>query len=204
MSWPSDLNYRLFEDVNTFARRTSWLHSTLVDYAKYGIVVFAVLLLVGLILSRRGSARTLAAAVWACVAVLLAVAINQPIVHAVNEARPYARHPSVLVLVSRSTDPSFPSDHATMAGAAAAGLLLVSVRLGLFTWLAALLLAFARVYVGAHYPWDVIAGLLLGSAVSLLGWLLIRVPLTHVAQWLRERGGLGRTLVSDRPDQAST
>ena len=64
-------------------------------------------------------------------AVLLAVAINQPTVHAVNEPRPYTRLPHALVLVHRSVDASFPSDHATMAGAAAVGLLLVHRRLGL-------------------------------------------------------------------------
>ena len=40
--------------------------------------------------------------------------------------RPYQTHPWLLVLASRTSDFSFPSDHAVMAGAVAAGLLLVS------------------------------------------------------------------------------
>ena len=39
-----------------------------------------------------------------------------------------------------------------MAAAVAAGLLLVNRRLGLLAGLASLLMAFARVYIGAHYP----------------------------------------------------
>lgn len=77
-----------------------------------------------------------------------------------------------------------------MAGAVVTGLLLVSVRLGLIAAAAALLMAFTRVYVAAHYPWDVLAGLLLGSIVTLVGWLLLRVPLTALTSWLRRQPGL--------------
>lgn len=44
-----------------------------------------------------------------------------------------------------------PSNHATMAGAVPIGLLLVSRRLGVVTAAAAVLLAFSRGYVGAHF-----------------------------------------------------
>ncbi|MGV9807341.1 phosphatase PAP2 family protein [Micromonospora chersina] len=77
------------------------------------------------------------AAVWAPAGMLLAVAVNQPIVSAVHEPRPYTTLSGILVLADRSPDPSFPSDHATMAGAVAAGLLLVSWRLGLLAVAAA-------------------------------------------------------------------
>jgi undecaprenyl-diphosphatase len=101
-------------------------------------------------------------------------------VHTVNEARPYTALPHILVLATRSTDPSFPSDHATMAGAVAVGLWFVSRRLGIVAAIAALLMAFARVYIAAHYPADVVAGLLLGGLVAALTWLLVRRPLTRL------------------------
>lgn len=47
-----------------------------------------------------------------------------------------------------------------------------------------LLLAFSRVYVGAHYPIDVTAGLVLGAAVVLLGLPLTRLLLTPAVTWL--------------------
>jgi undecaprenyl-diphosphatase len=196
MSGLSRLNHQLFDAVNAFARHTGWLHAPLVAYAKYGVVLSGLLLIVGLIRSRHGTARTLAAAMWACIAVLIAVAVNQPIVRAVHEARPYTGHPSVLVLVARSADLSFPSDHSVMAAATAAGLLLVSRKLGLIAVVAALLMAFARVYVGAHYPGDVLAGLIIGAAVAIIGWLLLRVPLTRAAAWLRSQRRLQPVLVA--------
>jgi membrane-associated phospholipid phosphatase len=121
-----------FLQVNDFARRTGWLHLGALAYANYGIVLFAGLLLIGAFLARRqADPRRMAHALLAPLGVLAAVGVNQPIVHAVNEPRPYTRLPHALVLVHRSIDASFPSDHATMAGAAAVGLLFVSVRLGI-------------------------------------------------------------------------
>ncbi|GAA1968944.1 phosphatase PAP2 family protein [Terrabacter lapilli] len=179
-----DLSTTLFLRVNDFARATPWLHAPAVAYAKYGLVVFAALLLVGVWQRRSSGDRELAAAVWAGLGTLLAVAVNQPVASLVAERRPYAAHPGILVLVDRSTDWSFPSDHSVMAGAAAVGLLLVSRRLGAVAAVAALLMAAVRVYVGAHYPDDVVAGLALGAFVAGVGWLLVARPLT----WLVHRG----------------
>jgi membrane-associated phospholipid phosphatase len=178
------LDDQMLSDVNGFARHTGWLHGVVSGYADYGVVLFTALLLAGLWLSRTRSDRALAAAGWACVATLLAVALNQPLVHHFHEARPYTDHLHILVLAHRSTDYSFPSDHSVMAGAVAVGLWLVDRRLGILAAVAAVLLAFARVYIAAHYPHDVIAGLAVGAAVVLVGWLLLARPIT----WLVDRG----------------
>jgi len=177
----------LFLDVNTFARDTPWLHAPMADYADYGIVLFAGLLLAGWwIARRRGTTAAMVTALWAPIGMLLAVAVNQPIVAAVDEARPYTTLHHILVLAHQSTDPSFPSDHATMAGAVTVGLLLVSWRLGLLAAFAAVVMAFARVYIGAHYPHDVLAGLALGALIAAIGYYLARRPLTTVVQRLED------------------
>ncbi len=166
-----------FRDVNDFARATDWLHAPLVDYAKYGVVLFATVLLASWWIARRSEdLARVSAALWAPAGALIALGLNQFLGQGVGEARPYATLPHVLVLVSRTSDFSFPSDHAVMAGAVATGVLLVDRRLGVVTALAALLMAFARVYVGAHYPGDVLAGLLVGAVVVLGTHLLVRRP----------------------------
>jgi len=117
---------------------------------------------------------------------LLALAVNQPIVAAVNESRPYASLPDILVLATPTTDPGFPSDHAMVAGAVTAGLFLVDRRLGWVTGAAAALMAFSRVYIAAHYPLDVVVGLLLGAAVSLAGYFLVRRVLLRMVLALQD------------------
>jgi membrane-associated phospholipid phosphatase len=184
------LDDRLLTDVNDLARHTGWLHGVVLGYATFGVILVAGLLLAGLLVRRAGTDRALAAAGWAALATLLAVGLNQPLVGAFSEARPYTAHHGLLVLATRSADFSFPSDHAVMAGAAAAGLWLVSRALGAIATLAALAMAFARVYIAAHYPWDVAAGLVFGALVALAGWVLLRAPLTAVTGRLRRQPGL--------------
>jgi undecaprenyl-diphosphatase len=174
-----------FRVVNDWARHTGWLHGTMEAIAKYGVVAFALLLLAGWWVARRSrdDAR-MAAALWAPIAALVAVAVNQPIVSAVHESRPFAAMPHVLLLVSHSADPGFPSDHATMAGAVAVALWFVERRLAALATLAALLLAFSRVYVGVHYPGDVLAGLALGGVVAALGAVLLVPLVARLVAWL--------------------
>lgn len=184
-----------FRHVNDLARATGWLHGPATAYASYGIALFAALLLAGfLLVRRRDDPLLLARSLLAGAAVLLAVAVNQPVVHAVREARPFDQLPGVLVLVHRSADASFPSDHAVMAGAVAAGLLLVDRRLGLVAVVLAALMAFARVYVGVHFPVDVLAGLALGALVA----LAVQAAAAPVAGLVRrlERTPLRRVLTA--------
>ena len=166
---------RWFHTVNQVARTTPWLHAPARLFAEYGVVVFALLLLASWLLARRdGDLRRVTASLWAPLGTLVAVAINQPLVHAFAEPRPYTVLPHSLVLIARSSDYSFPSDHATMAGAVVVGVWLANRRLGVVTLVLALLMAATRVYVGAHFPLDVVAGLVVGSATALVTYALAR------------------------------
>lgn len=164
-----------FRALNDVARSTPWLHAPARLYAEYGVILFASLLLLSWLLARRdGDLARVTAALWAPIGALLAVGLNQVLVGAVAEQRPYAAMHGVLVLVSRSTDPSFPSDHAVMAGAVAVGVLLANRRLGLVAAALAVLMAATRVYVGAHFPLDVVVGLLVGATVAVASYLAVR------------------------------
>ncbi|MBO0850949.1 MAG: phosphatase PAP2 family protein [Pseudonocardia sp.] len=152
----------LFLRINEFARATGWLHGTVAAYADYGIVLFAALMLAGWwIALRTADPVVMGRAIWVPMGILLALAVNQLLAH---------RYPS----------PSFPSDHAVMAGAAAAGLFGIGRALGWLATLAALVMAFARVYLAVHHPHDVAAGLMVGAVISMLGYLAAR----RVLAWL--------------------
>lgn len=174
------LDTRIFYDINHFSRDTPWLHQIVSGYAAYGVVLFAVLLLAAWWSARKDAdPARMVAAVWAPLGMLAALIFNQPVAAAVNETRPCQALHDIVVLHC-NTDPGFPSDHAVMAGAITAGLWLVRWRLGVLAAIAAAVMAFARVYIGAHYPQDVLAGLLFGAAVSIVGYMLLRPLLRRV------------------------
>jgi len=156
------------------------------DIAKYGIALFAVFIVIGWWISRDKSALIMGAALLVPVTAVIAYLTQQFIDNGFNESRPYAIYPDILVLVSKTTDPSFPSDHACAAGAIAAGLFFVNRRLAWVATASAIVLAFSRVYSGAHWPLDVVVGLLFGAVIAVVSILILRTPLAWLVTKLRE------------------
>jgi undecaprenyl-diphosphatase len=99
---------------------------------------------------------------------LLGLAVNQLILLFVHRMRPYDGGVTHL-LIDRSADPSFPSDHATATFAIAAAFLLHGMwRTGLWFLAAAVLVTISRVYIGTHYVSDVLGGAATGIVAAML------------------------------------
>ena len=76
------------------------------------------------------------------------------------------------LLVDTPHDFSFPSGHTIASFEAAVVILLNNKKLGIPAMILACLIAFSRLYLYVHYPTDVIASVILGTALAFLGnWL---------------------------------
>jgi len=124
-----------------------------------------------------------AAVVWGAdaLASLLKIVIDRP--------RPFVSLHDVHVLISRPSSGSLPSAHATTAFAGAVLLSWFWPRWRLAFAVLALAIAFSRVYVGVHYPTDVLAGAALGGSVALVGIAI--VTRTRFATTPRANRGVG-------------
>lgn len=116
--------------------------------------------------------------------VLLAEALQGTLKVLVGRDRPPLANPDPEPLVALAPTYSFPSGHALVAFASATVLAAAVPRLRWPLLGLAALIAWSRVYVGVHYPGDVLAGALLGIALG----LLVEAVRRPLRDWARDRG----------------
>ncbi|MDA8301787.1 MAG: phosphatase PAP2 family protein [Actinomycetota bacterium] len=204
--WPKGLNTSIYLDLNNFSRHTAWAHGFMHAYALWlGLVVLTVLFVIGYgAIWWRRALHPAAVMALSGAGTVAALGINQIVGHAAAELRPYDTYTHALVLVAKANDYAFPSDHAVVAGGLITSVFLaaratnlyrspagaptatqravpVLIGVGTCSIVFGLFLCFARVYVGAHYPGDVVAGLLLG-ATTVVAFSVLR-PLVY---WLAD------------------
>lgn len=100
-----------------------------------------------------------------------ALITNVALKHLVARTRPYEVIDGLVLLIEKQSDFSFPSGHAC-ASFAAAGVYwrMMPRKYGVPLLILAVLIAFSRLYVGVHYPSDVLAGLLIGLFAAWAAW----------------------------------
>ena len=100
-------------------------------------------------------------------AVLLGESVQRLGKSLIDRQRPAFRYPDPAPLMKIPHTNSFPSGHAAVSFACAGTLAtFVSRRMAIALYVLAALIAWSRVYVGAHYPLDVLAGALLGIGIA--------------------------------------
>lgn len=100
-----------------------------------------------------------------------ALITNVALKNLIARTRPYEVIDGLVLLIEKQSDYSFPSGH-TCASFAAAGVYwrMMPKKYGFPLLVFAALIAFSRLYVGVHYPSDVLGGLLIGLFAAWAAW----------------------------------
>lgn len=107
--------------------------------------------------------------------ILTSLVVNIGIKPAVARIRPYEMIPGLTLLVRRAVDYSFPSGHSA-ASFAVAWVIFRNApkKYGIPVLILAFLISLSRLYVGIHYPTDVLCGILIGIFFAWLSMRLFR------------------------------
>ena len=154
--------------------RVSWLDDVFVWISNLGVWgwSFVVVAVVTAYLLRRPEVL-----LFVLAADGVAELVQWGVKRAVDRPRPHLQATEPHRLVKLPTDASFPSGHATVSFACAVMLALLVPRLTIPVLLLAVAIAYSRVYVGVHYPLDVIGGAAFGALIATaLRLLAARLP----------------------------
>ncbi|MED3933378.1 undecaprenyl-diphosphatase [Priestia megaterium] len=149
------MNYKLFEMIHGMAGHNHLLDSFMIFCTNNAIYMFGLALLLMWILGNEEYKRS---AFYAGITGVMALLMNYLITLVYYEPRPFVAH-HVHTLLSHAADASFPSDHTTGACTIAFMIWLRHRKVGTFMIILGLLTGFSRIWVGLHYPFDVLGSI---------------------------------------------
>jgi undecaprenyl-diphosphatase len=132
---------------------------------KLGLLWIVLALLLGLLL-RRGLAWSVGLALATGLTTFAADSVSFALKDLTHRRRPFADHAQIHPLYAVHSS-SLPAGHAATAFAGATVLSFIAPRAAPAFVLLAAAVGFSRVYVGVHYPTDVLAGAAIGIVVAL-------------------------------------
>ena len=157
----------VFMYFNMHGRRKPWLDWMMLWFTQMGNFIFA--FGVALILYLRGNHLLAFELIFGMLTLGLVVQFMKVLIH---RTRPYIKLKNIRIVGSRASGQSFPSGHTGQAFFMAT-LLLHYYHVNGYLWLGlygiALLVGITRIYVGMHYPRDIIGGAIVGTTWGLIG-----------------------------------
>lgn len=158
------MNYDLFQAINNLSGHSTLLDNLMIWISNKSLLLLALGLVVIWVLPSLVGKRV---ALYAGITGLVGLVFNFLITLVYVEPRPFVTH-DVHLLIPHVADASFPSDHTTGAFSIALAIALRNKKLGLPFVILALLTGFSRIYVGNHYPGDVLGSIGVSLVASLL------------------------------------
>lgn len=162
-----DLN--LFHWINEFAGRYDWLDKFALFFADPAIYVLGALVAL-LWFMDEGTQRVKNqyAVIMAAQALFLCRGILTEFIRQVfPRPRPFVENAVNLLVEHNALDAGFPSAHAVAAFAIAIPVFIYNRKAGTWLLLIAFLISLSRVFIGVHYPSDILAAFVLSLLVVL-------------------------------------
>ena len=169
----SEINMELFRAINHLSYQLELLNPLMIFLAKYmEYILIAGVIIYWFTRTKENRIMVISAIISFIVAEIFGKLLGK--IH--SNFQPFVTLQNTNKLIDHAIDNSFPSDHAIQFFSICIVFLFFKKNLR-YIWLAlAILVAISRIWVGVHYPLDVIVGALLGTITALLScWVIPRV-----------------------------
>lgn len=158
------MDFYIFQQINQLAFRWLWLDTLAIFFANYFEYVLILCLFLFLVKNYKKYWLMVIQAILS--AVLARFVITEFIRLILPRARPFVEN-NVNLLLDHSLSPSFPSGHASFYFAIATIVYFYNKKAGYLFFLAAFLISISRVFVGLHWPSDILVGAIVGILSAL-------------------------------------
>lgn len=164
-----NLDLYIFNLINGLADKWTWLDYSAIFFAKYFEYFLLFILFLFLVLGFKKY--------WKIVFISLSSAVVSRFVIAEIirflwfRPRPFVKNSVNLLMNHNPAESSFPSGHASFYFALSTAIYFYNKKLGILFYVGTFLIVISRVFVGIHWPSDILAGALLGIFI---GWLANR------------------------------
>ncbi|GIP32801.1 undecaprenyl-diphosphatase [Paenibacillus sp. J2TS4] len=154
----TEIEYRIFKSINQWAAGDSFVNQLMIFFAEYAEYIFVIGLLVyWFTRKQRNRQMVLQTALAACTA----LAVNKVLGHLLYRSRPFVDH-DVIQLIAHDANASFPSNHAAATFVIATAIWLFRKKEGRLWLILASIVSLSRIWVGVHYPLDILGGMMNG------------------------------------------
>jgi undecaprenyl-diphosphatase len=174
------MNMEIFRLINNLANKNTVLDKIMIFFSKdvpyIFMAVIAIVFILGVVKKNEEYRK---ASVNAFVITVINLILSFIIGSIYYVDRPFV-HNKVNLLMPHSADASFPSDHATGTMSIALGLGKYNRILGVIMTILSIIVGFSRVYVGNHYPLDVIGAYIMALITNYLYNLVLKDKIEEI------------------------
>ncbi|MCY6959855.1 undecaprenyl-diphosphatase [Clostridium brassicae] len=184
------MNMELFRLINNLANKNEALDWIMIFFSKYMpyifVMVVGVVFILGVIKENSDYRKSV---VSTFVITIINLALSFIVGHIYFEERPFV-HNKVNLLLPHAEDASFPSDHSIGTMSIALGLKKHNKLLSRMFFVLSIIVGFSRVYVGNHYPMDVIGAYIVVFVANYIYNLKLRDKVENLYEIVEKKAAI--------------
>ncbi|MEX6701786.1 undecaprenyl-diphosphatase [Peribacillus frigoritolerans] len=180
----SEMNSNLFRMINNLGKQYTDLNPFFVFIAEY-MIFFLALAVLMFLFSRSNKNRIMV--ICAFIALVISEILAKIAGQFHSNYQPFAELPNVNKLVEKAVNNSFPSDHTIIFFSFCITFWLFKRGWGFLWGILAVLVGISRIWVGVHYPADVLVGAIISIVSAMIVYKIV-LKLSLTKKFLRNQG----------------